>query len=136
MIDHLPSINALLNTTTVILLLLGYSFIRRKNIRAHRVCMVSAVVTSSLFLAGYLTYHYAHGVTRFQGQGWLRAFYLSVLTSHTIMAAVIVPLVLITLYRAWRASFDRHRRLARVTLPLWLYVSVTGVAIYLMLYHL
>lgn len=136
MIAYLPAVDALLNAASAILLALGFFFVRRKNIRAHKTCMLSAVATSTLFLACYLTYHYFHGVTRFPGQGAVRPFYFALLGSHTLLAASIVPLVLGTLYHALRARFDQHRRLARRTLPVWLYVSVTGVAVYWMLYHL
>jgi uncharacterized membrane protein YozB (DUF420 family) len=98
--------------------------------------MLSAFATSTLFLACYLWYHAHHGVTRFRGQGAVRGFYFTLLGSHTVLAGVIVPLVLITLYRALRQRFDRHRKIARWTLPIWLYVSVTGVVVYWMLYHL
>ena len=97
--------------------------------------MLSAVVTSTLFLVCYIWYHARHGVTRFAGHGVVRGFYLTLLASHTVLAVVIVPLVLITVYRAWRGMFDRHRRIARWTLPLWVYVSVTGVVVYWMLYQ-
>jgi putative membrane protein len=136
MIPYLPAVDATLNAASAVLLAYGFFFIRRKNIRAHRACMLSAFATSVLFLACYLTYHYSHGVTRFPGRGSVRRFYLTLLGSHTVLAVVIVPLVLTTLYRAWRQRFDQHRRIARWTLPLWLYVSVTGVAVYWMLYHL
>ena len=135
-ISDFPTIDAILNATSAVLLTLGYIFIRRKNVAAHRFCMVSAVVTSTLFLVFYLTYHYYHGTTRFTGQGAVRPLYFTTLISHTVLAAVIVPLVLTTLYRALRERFELHRRIARRTLPLWLYVSVTGVVVYWMLYHL
>jgi len=135
-ISDLPAIDAILNATSAVLLTLGYVFIRRKNVGAHKVCMVSAVVTSTLFLACYLTYHYYHGTTHFTGQGAVRWIYFSVLGSHTVLAAAIVPLVLVTLYRALRERFELHRRIACWTLPAWLYVSVTGVVVYWMLYHL
>ena len=135
-IEQLPGLNAILNSLSATLLIAGYSFIRRKNIRAHRVCMIAAFVTSVLFLISYLTYHYHHGSTPFQGQGWVRTVYFVILITHTILAAVIVPFVLTTLYRAARGSFASHARLARWTLPTWLYVTVTGVVIYVMLYHL
>jgi putative membrane protein len=135
MIIYLPAVDATLNATSAALLACGFFFIRRKNIRAHRACMLSALGTSVLFLACYLTYHYFHGVTHFPGHGFVRSFYLALLGSHTTLAILIVPLVLATLYRAWRERFDLHRRIARWTLPLWLYVSVTGVAVYWMLYH-
>ena len=136
MIPYLPALDATLNATSAILLVCGYCFIRRKNIPAHKFCMLSALATSVLFLVCYLTYHYFHGVTRFTGAGAVRTFYFALLGSHTALAGVIVPLVLVTLYRAWRQRFDQHKCIARWTLPLWLYVSITGVAVYWMLYHL
>jgi len=136
MIHWLPLVDAVLNATSAVLLLCGFYFIRRKNIPAHRACMLAAVGTSVAFLICYLTYHYVHGVTRFPGHGAVRAFYLSLLGSHTVLAALIGPLVLTTLYRAWRQSFDRHRTIARWTLPVWIYVSITGVVVYWMLYHM
>lgn len=135
-ISFLPHVNAILNSTSALLLLAGFRFIRRGRIGAHRNCQLSAVGTSSLFLISYLTYHYYHGATRFTGQGIVRPFYFIILTTHTILAVVIVPLILFTLYRAARGDFIRHRRIARWTLPLWLYVSVTGVIVYLMLYQI
>jgi putative membrane protein len=135
-ISYLPHLNAVLNTTSAIFLVAGYQFIRRGRISAHRNCQVTAVFTSTLFLISYLTYHYYHGETRFPGEGIVRPFYFAILISHVFLAVVIVPLVLITLYRAARGDFIRHRRIARWTLPLWLYVSVTGVIVYLMLYHI
>ena len=135
-IPYLPHVNALLNSISALLLIAGFSFIRARRIQAHRKCQVTAVVTSTLFLISYLTYHYYHGETRFLGQGVVRPFYFAILITHVILAIVIVPLVIITVYRAARGDFIRHRRIARWTLPLWLYVSVTGVIVYLMLYHL
>jgi putative membrane protein len=135
-ISHLPSVNATLNTLSAVFLALGYYFIRQKNVPAHKKCMLSAFATSSVFLVSYITYHAIHGVVHFTGQGLVRPFYFSLLGTHTVLAAVIVPLVLITLYRAWRGQFDRHRRIARWTLPIWFYVSITGVVVYFMLYHL
>ena len=134
-ISYLPHVNALLNSTSAVLLLAGFSFIRKGRVNAHRNCQLAAVTTSALFLLSYLTYHYHHGSTRFPGQGIVRPIYFTILITHTILAAVIVPLILVTLYRAARLDFDRHRRIARWTLPLWLYVSVTGVIVYFMLYH-
>jgi putative membrane protein len=139
MADHisfLPHLNALLNSASAVLLATGFVLIRRHRVRAHRNCQVSAVVTSTLFLASYLTYHYYHGATRFPGQGIARPIYFTILISHTILAITVVPLVLVTLYRAARGDFDRHRKIARWTLPIWLYVSVTGVIVYLMLYRI
>ena len=134
-LSSLPAINALLNGTSAALLLLGYVFIRRHQIGAHRLCMIAAFVCSSAFLALYLYFHFHAGLIRFGGQGWIRPVYFALLTSHTILAGLIVPLVLLTLTRALRNRFDRHRAIARWTLPLWFYVSVTGVLIYWLLYR-
>jgi len=131
-----PVINAALNGTSAVLLLIGRGFIKRGKMAAHRAVMLTAMVTSSLFLISYLYYHYHVGSVRFQGQGWSRPVYFSILISHTILAVVIVPMVIITLSRALRQKYDRHRAIARWTFPLWLYVSVTGVIIYLMLYQI
>ena len=135
-ISYLPHVNACLNGTSAVLLFSGYLFIRSGNVAAHRTCQLSALAVSILFLASYLTYHFNHGTTRFQGTGLARPIYFTVLTSHTILAIVIVPLVVLTFYRAFRQDFTRHRRIARITLPLWLYVSITGVIVYLMLYQI
>ena len=135
-ISALPHFNAALNFTTFVLLLSGYFFIRRKNIIAHRNCQIAALSVAVLFLISYVTYHSQHGATRFQGQGIARPIYFTILTTHTILAAVIVPFVIITVRRAKRGDFLRHRAIARWTLPMWLYVSVTGVLVYVMLYHL
>lgn len=132
----LPSLNATLNATSAVLLVSGYVFIRRKQVTAHKTCMASAFLVSVLFLASYLYYHYHHGATSFPGRGWVRVVYFAILIPHTILAGLIVPLALTTLYRAWTEQFPRHVRIARWTLPLWLFVSVTGVIIYWMLYHL
>jgi len=134
-LSEFPALDATLNAVTACLLSLGYFFIRRGKVSAHRACMISAFSTSALFLICYLWYHAHHGVTRFSGQGAVRPIYFGLLASHTLLAAIIVPLVLITLYRALRRMFGRHKRIARWTLPLWLYVSVTGVVVYWMLYH-
>ncbi len=135
-ISYLPHLNAFLNTTSALFLIAGYRFIRAGFIRPHRNCQIAALVTSTCFLISYLTYHYYHGDTLFLGQGIVRPFYFAILITHVILAIVIVPLVLITVYRAARGDFIRHRRIARWTLPLWLYVSVTGVIVYLMLYRI
>jgi uncharacterized membrane protein YozB (DUF420 family) len=135
-IAYLPHLNACLNATSAILLFSGWRFIKAHNVAAHRACQIAALVVSLLFLVSYLTYHYNHGTTRFQGTGLARPIYFTILTSHTILAIVIVPLVALTFFRAVRADFARHRRIARITLPLWLYVSVTGVIVYLMLYQI
>ena len=136
LISYLPHVNACLNGTSAVLLITGYTFIRSRNVAAHRTCQIAALAVSILFLASYLTYHYHHGATRFQGTGLVRPIYFTVLMSHTILAIVIVPLVVLTFYRAFRNDFTRHRRIARITLPLWLYVSITGVIVYLMLYQI
>jgi len=135
-LSSLPSLNAVLNSASALLLLTGYFFIRSGRIAAHRLCMLAAFGTSTLFLTSYLIYHYHAGSVAFAGQGWMRRVYFSILISHTILAVAIVPLVLITLARALRGRFDRHKRIARWTLPLWFYVSVTGVVVYWMLYRL
>jgi uncharacterized membrane protein YozB (DUF420 family) len=135
-IPYLPHVNACLNGTSAILLFAGFSFIRWGKVAAHRACQISALVVSTLFLISYLTYHYYHGTTRFQGSGLARPIYFTILTSHTILAIVIVPLIAITFVRAFRLDFVRHRKIARITLPLWFYVSITGVIVYLMLYQI
>jgi len=132
----LPTLNAFLNALSAVLLTTGYYFIRQRRITAHKRCMVAAVATSCLFLVSYLTYHFQIGSKPFQGQGVIRTVYFSILSSHTTLAAAIVPLVIMTLRRAWKGNFERHARIARRTLPLWLYVSVTGVVVYWMLYRL
>jgi len=134
--SYLPHLNAFLNGTSAVLLFSGYSFIRSGKVAAHRACQISALVVSSLFLTSYLVYHYHHGTTHFAGQGLARPIYFTILTTHTILAIAIVPLIGITFYRALRLDFVRHRRIARITLPLWLYVSITGVIVYLMLYQI
>ena len=130
-----PVINASLNSASAILLLIGHSLIKRGRMAAHRAVMLTAVATSALFLSSYLYYHYHVGSVHFRGPGWSRPIYFSILISHTILAAVIVPLIIITLIRALRERFDRHAAIARWTYPLWIYVSVTGVIVYFMLYH-
>jgi len=131
---QLPTLNAALNSLSAVFLCAGYFFIIMKNRDAHRRCMLAALACSSLFLISYLTYHFQVGSVGFKGQGWIRPVYFTILISHTILAAAVPPLALITLVRALRERFDAHRRIARWTLPIWLYVSVTGVVIYLMLY--
>lgn len=132
----LPHLNATLNASSFILLTSGYFFIRRGRVLAHKRCQLAALTASILFLISYIVYHAHHGTTRFAGQGIARPIYFTILTTHTILAVVIVPFVIITLRRALRGDFLRHRAIARWTLPVWLYVSVTGVIVYLMLYHL
>jgi uncharacterized membrane protein YozB (DUF420 family) len=131
---QLPTVNAALNCLSAVLLCAGYLFIRAKNRDAHRRCMLAAFVCSILFLISYLVYHFQVGSVGFKGQGWIRPVYFTILISHTILATAVVPLALITLTRALQEKFDVHRQIARWTLPIWLYVSVTGVVIYLMLY--
>ncbi|MGH7704037.1 MAG: DUF420 domain-containing protein [Gemmatimonadales bacterium] len=131
----LPEINASLNGTAAVLLGTGYVLIRRRRIAAHRTCMIGAFAASSLFLITYLIHHARVGSVPFRGAAWLRPVYLALLVPHIVLAAFVVPLALTTIYRAWRGRFDSHRRLARVTLPIWLYVSVSGVLVYVLLYH-
>lgn len=132
----LPAVNATLNGLAAILLLAGFIFIRRKQVARHKACMVSAFAVSCLFLVFYVTYHALHGSTRFTHGGAVRWLYYGILITHVVLATAIVPLAIMTLLRAFRGQFERHRRLARWTWPIWMYVSVTGVVIYLMLYQL
>ena len=137
-----PHLNALLNATSGTLLITGLFFILNKRVREHRFCMLSACSISALFLLSYVshhalrTYYFGLGPTTFTGTGLARPVYFTILTSHTILAAVIGPFVVVTLYRALKGRFDEHRRLARLVYPIWLYVSATGVVVYLMLYQL
>jgi putative membrane protein len=135
-ISDLPTLNASLNGVATIFLTLGYIFIRQQKIEAHRKCMVAALITSMLFLTSYVIYHYNAGSVPFTGQGWIRWVYFPILISHIILAMVIVPLVLMTVVRAFKERFELHKKVARWTWPIWMYVSVTGVIIYVMLYHL
>ena len=135
-IASLPTLNAVLNGTATVFLLFGYASIRRRNVVAHRACMTGALVASALFLASYLVYHYHAGSRPFTGTGPVRAIYFFVLLTHVVLAAVNLPMVIITVARAMRGQFDRHRAIARWTYPVWLYVSVTGVVVYLMLYKM
>jgi putative membrane protein len=132
----LPTLNASLNAACAILLAIGWGAIRRRRIGLHRVCMLSAAVVSALFLVSYVTYHALAGSRPFGGQGWIRAVYFPILVSHIVLAAAMVPFVLTTLYRALSGQFARHVVIARRTLPVWLYVSITGVLVYLLLYRL
>jgi uncharacterized membrane protein YozB (DUF420 family) len=132
---RLPALNALLNSASAVFLLIGFLCIRAKKIAAHRAAMGAAFFTSTLFLVSYLYYHAHHGVTRFAGTGVARFLYLSLLLTHTVLAMLAAPLVLITLGLALRGRFETHRRVARWTWPIWMYVSITGVVIYLVLYH-
>jgi uncharacterized membrane protein YozB (DUF420 family) len=133
-LSSFPALNASLNAACTVFLALGYIFIRNRKIAYHRFCMIVAFLCSTVFLCLYLWFHFHAGVIRFGGQGWIHPVYLAILISHTTLAVVIVPLILITLSRALRERFDRHRAIARWTLPLWLYVSVTGVIVYWLLY--
>lgn len=135
-VSQLPAVNAALNSLSATLLVAGYLFIKSKNITAHKACMLAAFTSSSLFLISYLVYHYQVGSVPFKGQGAIRTLYFSILLTHTILAATVVPLALITLTRALKQRFAAHRRIARWTFPIWLYVSVTGVVVYWMLYGL
>ena len=135
-VSQLPTLNAALNSLSAVFLFAGYLFIRAKNRDAHRLCMLAAFTCSILFLISYLVYHFQVGSVGFKGQGWIRPVYFTILITHTLLATAVVPLALITLVRALREQFAAHRRIARWTLPVWLYVSVTGVVVYLMLYGL
>ena len=135
-VEDLPTLNATLNAISAALLSVGYAFIRRKDVRRHKACMLAAFAMSILFLMSYVVYHAQVGSRPFPGQGMMRAIYFTVLIPHVILAATIVPLALITLSRGLSNRFDAHRRIARWTLPIWLYVSVTGVMVYLMLYKM
>lgn len=136
MIASLPAVNATLNAIAAVLLLCGYVMIRRRRIETHRKFMLAAFATSALFLVSYVVYHANIGSRPFTGQGPIRVVYFSILITHVILAAAVLPMALITLTHALRARFDRHRRIARWTWPIWMYVSVTGVIVYLMLYRM
>jgi putative membrane protein len=131
----LPTVNAALNALSATLLIVGFVCIRRRRVAAHRACMLGAFAVSTLFLVCYVVYHAAAGSRPFTGQGWIRPVYFVLLVSHIVLAAAIVPLALTTIYRGLSDQLERHRRLARRTLPIWLYVSVTGVIVYLLLYR-
>jgi uncharacterized membrane protein YozB (DUF420 family) len=135
-VSDLPALNASLNATSAVLLAAGWILIKRGRIQAHRNVLLAACTTSVLFLISYLIYHAQVGSVRFTKQGPIRMVYFTILLTHTVLAAAIVPMVLITLSRGLRARYDTHRRIARWTMPLWLYVSVTGVIVYVMLYRL
>ncbi len=132
----LPTVNAGLNATSLVLLLLGYAAIRGRRVRLHRACMLAALASSTLFLVSYLLYHAQVGSVRFPGAGVPRTIYLVILATHTILAAAVPVLAVITVRRAWRGDFVRHRAIARWTLPIWLYVSATGIVVYVMLYRM
>ena len=135
-VSDLPALNATLNAISFVLLVTGYVFIRRKQWRKHRACMIAALVTSGLFLTSYVIYHAQVGSVPFQKTGWIRTVYFAVLIPHVILAALMVPPVIVTVSRGLSAKYDKHRRIARLTLPVWLYVSITGVIVYLMLYQM
>ncbi len=135
-VDDLSTFNAVLNFTSFILLVLGYRQIKKGNRQNHKRFMLSAATCSILFLASYLTYHYFVGSVKFQGEGWSRPFYFSILISHTILAVVLVPMAVLTLYRGLKGKYDLHKKISRKTFFVWTYVSVTGVLVYLMLYHI
>jgi len=136
MTQYLPTVNATLNAISAVLLVWAYALIRRKQVAQHRRVMLTAFGTSCLFLVCYLVYHAQVGSVRFQHPGAIRTVYLSILATHTVLAAAVPVLAIITLRRGLSARYDKHRRIARWTLPIWLYVSVTGVVVYMMLYHL
>lgn len=135
-VRDLPAVNATLNATAAVLLIWGYTLIRRRKIETHRKVMVAAFIASALFLISYLVYHAQVGSVRFPRTGTIRTVYLSILLTHTVLAAAVPVLAILTLRRAWRADFRRHRAIAVWTFPIWLYVSVTGVVVYWMLYRL
>ncbi len=135
-IARLPTVNAFLNGTSALLLSAGYLFIRREKVTRHKICMLTAFALSCLFLVLYLVHHYRVGSIAFSGRGWIRPLYFTILVTHIFLAALIVPLALTTIYRGLNAQFGKHVRIARWTLPIWLYVSVSGVVVYLMLYQL
>jgi putative membrane protein len=135
MFSH-AALNATLNGTSAVLLTCGYLAIRARKIAVHKAFMIAAFLTSTAFLISYLLYHYRVGHVAFQGRGWIRPVYFTLLLTHTVLAIVIVPMIIVTLRRAWLERFDKHRIIARWTLPLWLYVSVTGVIVYLMVYQI
>lgn len=134
-LTDLPALNATLNGLSFIFLMIGFYFIKNQKISAHKTCMLTALSISVLFLISYLIYHFNVGSVRYTKQGWVRPLYFAILFTHTVLAITLVPMVAITLVRALKERFDRHRRIARWTLPAWMYVSVTGVVIYLMLYR-
>ena len=134
-ISDLATVNAGLNATAAILIGTGFYFIKQKNIQAHKVCMIAAMAVSAVFLTSYLIYHYNVGSVRFTKQGWIRNVYFPLLITHTTLAAAVLPMVLRTLFLATKKRFASHMRIARWTFPVWMYVSVTGVIVYLMLYR-
>lgn len=135
-VNDLPTLNAVLNSFSAIFLMTGYVYIKRQKREAHKKAMLTAFTISALFLVSYVIYHYTAGATTFTAEGWIRPVYFTILITHTVLATVILPPILILLYRAWNKQYTKHAKLARWTFPAWLYVSVTGVIIYLILYHL
>jgi putative membrane protein len=137
-ISNLPAINAVFNFFSTICLLSGYYFIKKspRDEVKHKFCMILALIFSAIFLTGYVTYHYHHGSTKFPDLGWIKTLYLVILIPHIILAAVMVPMIIMTFIYAFRGNFEKHKKIARFTFPIWMYVSVTGVIIYLMLYQL
>ena len=135
-VSDLPTVNALLNTLAFVFLVIGFVFIRQKKVAQHRAMMLSAFVTSAVFLVTYLYYHFnVEIITRFTGDGTARIVYFTILISHSVLAVAVPPMAIITLFRGLKLKVEKHRRIARWTLPIWMYVSVTGVLVYLMLYH-
>jgi putative membrane protein len=133
--SDLPTVNAILNSLSAVFLITGFVFIKKKKREAHKKAMLTAFSLSALFLVSYIIYHYTSGATTFTADGWIRPVYFTILISHTILATIILPPILILLYRAWKKQYTKHARLARWTFPAWLYVSITGVIIYTILYH-
>ena len=134
-IADLATVNAGLNASAAVLIGAGFYFIKQRKIQAHKTCMLAAMAVSAVFLISYLTYHYNVGSVRFTKQGWIRDIYFPLLITHTVLAAVVLPMALRTLFLAIKGRFANHRRIAKWTFPVWMYVSVTGVVVYLMLYH-
>ena len=132
----LPALNAALNSTSAVLLVIGYRLVRQRRLDAHKKVMLAAFAVSALFLVSYLVYHFNVGSVKFRKTGPIRTVYFTILISHTILAAAVAPMAIVTLYRAWTNQLEKHRRLARITLPVWLYVSLTGVVVYSMLYRM
>jgi len=134
-ISDLATVNAGLNATAAVLIGTGFYFIKQKNIQAHKACMIAAMVVSAVFLTSYLVYHYNVGSVRFTKQGWIRGVYFPLLLTHTVLAAVVLPMILRSAFLALKGRFGKHVRIARWTFPVWMYVSVTGVIVYIMLYR-